>query len=354
MRPPESSSTRPMSSLRLILLTLLVATVLGGEAHAGIGVGPNGSPISVTVDAAGRITKPATVDLVVHLDAVDADPLVVVGTTPELVGGAPTGGAVATCAAGELRPVSQAGALACRIPTTSLALSTTYYWWLVTRHPDVAGEVVSGPFTFTLEARETESAPKPARTFRSAATLPSRTAFDGFSVRHTVLTSMLYRLMKELGLAKRLAVACWDQRDFAGVAQSATAGPVAKDDVLLDGFWLQLQPRWLHLAPTPCKHVQALIDSGRPNGQRAAALATAIHEALHAHGVRNEAMTNCFAVQLVPYAAHLLRLPTARATYLGKLAVSKIQATAPSGYWNAWHCRDGGRWDLDRSSRNLD
>jgi hypothetical protein len=343
-----------MSSLRLMLLTLLAAVAVpSGEARAGEGVGPHGTTIPVTVDASGRITAPATVDLVVRLDALDVDPRVVVGSTPELVGGVPAGGAVTTCTAGELRPVSQPEALACQVPASSLSLTTTYYWWLVTRRPDAPDELVSGPFTFTLARDVPEPAPKPSRTFRSAATLPSRTGFDGTSVKHTVLTSMLYRLMKQLGAPRRLAVACWDEQDFASVAQSAKAGPVAKDDFFLDGFWLRTQPRWLHLAPTPCKQVQALIDSGQPNGHRAAALATAIHETLHAHGVINEAMTNCFAVQLVPYAAQLLRMPPTRARYLGKLAVSKIRATAPPGYWNAWFCRDGGRWDLDRSSPNL-
>jgi hypothetical protein len=105
-------------------------------------------------------------------------------------------------------------------------------------------------------------------------------------------------------------------------------------------------PRWLHLAPGVCTDVQALLSSHKPNARRAGALNTVIHETLHAYGVRNEAQTNCWAVQLVPYFGLNMGMSVARSDYLGTLARNYVRAHAPRGYWNAARCRDGGAWDL--------
>ena len=105
-------------------------------------------------------------------------------------------------------------------------------------------------------------------------------------------------------------------------------------------------PRWLHLAPGVCTDVQALLSSRKPNARRAGALNSVIHETLHAYGVRNEAQTNCWAVQLVPYFGLNIGMSVARSDYLGTLARNYVRAHAPRGYWNATRCRDGGAWDL--------
>jgi hypothetical protein len=119
------------------------------------------------------------------------------------------------------------------------------------------------------------------------------------------------------------------------------------------GFWLGRQPRWLHLAPGICTDVQALLTTRRANARRGAALSTVIHETLHAYGVRNEAQTNCFAVQLVPVFAWNHGLAVRQADYLGTLARNYTRRYAPTGYWNASRCRDGGAWDLFPGSRSL-
>jgi hypothetical protein len=71
-----------------------------------------------------------------------------------------------------------------------------------------------------------------------------------------------------------------------------------------------------------------------------------VHETLHAYGVANEAMTNCFAVQLVPVFGRELGLAARGAAYLGTLARNYVRARAPTGYWDSRRCRDGGPWDL--------
>jgi hypothetical protein len=121
----------------------------------------------------------------------------------------------------------------------------------------------------------------------------------------------------------------------------------------LPGFWLPSQPRWLHIAPNICTDVQGLISSKQPNARRAGALATVIHETLHAYGVKNEAQTNCYAVQLVPTFGISLGMSRLRSDYMGKLARNFKRKFAPPGYWNAVRCRDGAAWDLFSASPNL-
>ena len=100
--------------------------------------------------------------------------------------------------------------------------------------------------------------------------------------------------------------------------------------------------------------MQALMTSRQTNGQRAYALGTVLHERLHAHGIENEAMTECFAVQLVYDFARTLGFPHRKAMRLEQLAVRKSRALAPRAYWDSRRCRDGGEWDLFDEFRNLD
>jgi hypothetical protein len=183
--------------------------------------------------------------------------------------------------------------------------------------------------------------------------LPSLDRFTGSrSIKHATLTRLVYRTMKQLGTPRQLAFACWNTRDWRAVVEAE--GAAAEDgEVSLAGFWLTRQPRWLHLAPRICSDVQGLLDTKQVNARRAFALTAVIHETLHANGVYNEAATNCYAVQLVPFFGINLGLGSARAAYLGTLARNITRRTAPSGYWNAQSCRDGGRWDLLPRSRNL-
>jgi hypothetical protein len=157
--------------------------------------------------------------------------------------------------------------------------------------------------------------------------------------------------MRLLRLGKQLQVACWSKQDWRSVIEDlggTTSGPT----VLL-GFWLSRQPRFLHLSPTSCQNLQALIATRRGNGPRAEASVVALHETAHMYGVRNEAQANCYAVQLVYYFARQLRVPPRQALDLERLAARRTRITAPRGYWNPESCRDGGRWDLDEEGANL-
>src|SRR5581483_4370167 len=276
--------------------------------------------------------------------------------------GSPLGLTVYSCGG----QIAAAGPYSCTDTDTSLLIpGESYYWWAVVTTADAAW--VYGPRTFTL-GTPSVAPPTPApsvrggspgglgssssKTWQSAATLPASDSFDGSrSVKQTTIGSMIYATMKLLRLPKRLAVACWTAADFEAVEGSAeiVADPFAE----IEGFWLRFQPRWLHLAPRICRDLQSLIDTRRVNGQRAGAVAVALHEAFHAHGVRNEAETNCYAVQLAPIAGRQLDLSAAASRYLGQLAVRYTRARAPDRYWDPYRCRDGGRWDLLPGTTNL-
>jgi hypothetical protein len=150
-----------------------------------------------------------------------------------------------------------------------------------------------------------------------------------------------------------LAVACWSSDDWGPVLSSADVGlPHAGGRSLL-GFWLVRQPRWLHVSPQVCRDAQAFIDSKKANGRRAGALSSIIHEAMHSIGIPDEAKANCYAVQLVPVFVKNLGMSAHDSRNLGRLALLYVRRHAPPGYWDHYHCRDLGGWDLAPDANNL-
>ena len=158
--------------------------------------------------------------------------------------------------------------------------------------------------------------------------------------------------MKVVGGSRRLSVICWSTFDWPSVLESMGAPPPG-GGVVIGGFWWPGQARLLHLAPKVCADVQGLLSTKAINGQRAHAVAVALHETNHAYGIRNEAQANCYAVQLVYWFARTLRLPRAKALRMESLAVRSVRARSPRNYWDAGSCHDGGPWDLDDAA-NLD
>ena len=203
----------------------------------------------------------------------------------------------------------------------------------------------------------TKPAPKApiisTKTIASAPMLPTRAYYNGRSINDSTLASLIYRTTEKLHDARKLAVVCWSTADWKSVVTNEHMAATDGENVLL-GVWQSQHPRWFHLSPYICQQVQALLNTAQPNGRRAGALTTVIHETMHAFGVKNEAETNCLAVQLVPvFATNINGMTRAKATYLGTLARTFTRKTAPAGYWNASNCTDGGKWDLLPGQRNL-
>ena len=361
-----------MNVRRALLLLLAVAAlraVAPDDALAGYGVWPNGVAVQ------------GTPSFLVYLDAGESQPYVQVSTSPEVdaYGWFTTFGASCT----PTTPFPEPNKYSCTVPSYFTFVPGRTYYWLFTywKSDDCVTysfgtyctprKHVSGPFPFTVEPAPAPPAPPPAplpplpplppeppvrlstRTAESAATLRTAARWDGFpSVKHARLTAAAYAVMKQLGRPRLLAVACWSEEDWLSVLEAEGDEPTHGGNTLR-GFWKPLQPRWLHLSPAVCDDAQSLIDTRAPTGRRAAAVSTLLHETLHAHGVDDEAMANCLAVQLVPLAARRLGLDAARATTLGRLAVRFVRAHAPAGYWSALRCRDGGAWDVDDRRPNL-
>jgi hypothetical protein len=183
--------------------------------------------------------------------------------------------------------------------------------------------------------------------------LPSTSRFDdSHSINDTILSRLVYDTISPLGKAARVNVACWDDRDWATIADRTGA---ARDRAggFVAGLFLPSTPNWINLAPSTCKNVQALIDSGKASAAQAAAVTAVIHEAVHANGIQNEAQTNCVAVQLVPLFARALGYNRTRTIGLSQLALDVVREHAGAGYWDASRCTDGGTWDLDPMDPNL-
>ena len=308
-------------TLFCVLAVGALALLAAGRASAGYGVGPDGQTFTVTANSAGFVQAPASLDLVVYLDAEDSSSAVWVSDSPAIgAAGVPVGRNLGSCSSGSLLPFGEANKWVCRVSTSQLQPGHTYYWWLSFARQDpgtpAPTDRVSGPFSFSLVQAATPPPPPPVpapppvvkdphapvstKTIAAAATLPSSTVFNGRrSVKHTTLTRLVYRTMKQLGYPRQLAFACWNRSDWLSVLAAEGAKPESGNSQLL-GFWLGRQPRWLHLAPGICTDLQGLLSSKQPNARRAGALSTVIHETLHAYGVVNEAQTNCMAVQLVP------------------------------------------------------
>lgn len=359
------------SANALVCLAGLAAVLfLPGVARAAAPVSPSNVRISVTLDryAPARIASPGTITFTVSLDGSEArtDPSLAaspsaahvwVSTSPTPNSeGLPSGEIVASCLIGPLP--SQASRASCAASTALMAPNTRYYWWL--SWPRFDGSTTStdttapASFTVTVPKAAAQAATSSGRDIRTISTLPSASRFTGQqSIKQTVLSELVYRTIERLGLPRLLNVACWDSHDWHNVtAETGTTSGEGEGDVLL-GFFLPRMPRWIDLSPKTCTDLQGLIDTGQPNGRRAGALTTLIHEAVHAHGVSNEAETNCLAVQLVPYFAADLDFDPAHVKTLSRLALHYVRTYAPRGYWDYSRCRDGGVWDLDRTTANL-
>lgn len=187
--------------------------------------------------------------------------------------------------------------------------------------------------------------------YRDATKLPARDRYTGPSIKHRKLGEQLYRTTKSLGIPRVVSIACWSRTDWPTIYASTGSDSNPNN---IAGFWHPRLPRWVHVAPGECANVQALMTTRKPNGKRAYSLGTVLHERLHAQGIENEPMTECFAVQLVYDFARTLGFPHPKAMRLELLAVRKSRALAPRGYWDSRRCRDGGAWDLFDEFRNLD
>src|SRR4029079_15725110 len=128
---PMPAALFPRRTLVCMLAFSALALLAAGRASAGYGVGPNGQTFTVTVDSAGNVQAPASLDLVVYLDADDSSPVVWMSDSPaSSASGTPTGRTLGSCSSGSLLPFGEPNKWVCRVSTSLLQPGHTYYWWL--------------------------------------------------------------------------------------------------------------------------------------------------------------------------------------------------------------------------------
>jgi hypothetical protein len=248
----------------------------------------------------------------------------------------------------------------CKPDSGSLVDGQTYYWWVIIT---VGGTPwLYGPRSFTYQVSGSAGSgsggggsgggsggsPQP-HDLSYAPYLSSSAHFNGRSVKQTRLTRAAYGLSKELGIPRTVAVACWSPLDWQNISGD---NPESAYSTL--GLWNAGLPRWVNLSPSICRTFETLIYH-RPaytNVYTADALDTLTHEMIHALGIRNEARTECLAMQLSFVTGWKMGLPLQYAENLDRLSLRNYFSHPPR-YIDTSRCREGGAWDLFKGKPSL-
>jgi hypothetical protein len=93
-----------------------------------------------------------------------------------------------------------------------------------------------------------------------------------------------------------------------------------------------------------CKGVLRFGDGGR-DFRAIQSLLVLAHEAFHMKGYRDEAVTECYALQTVPPLAERLGATPGEASAVARFALANVHSQLPGSYHSP-ECRDGGALDL--------
>jgi hypothetical protein len=136
---------------------------------------------------------------------------------------------------------------------------------------------------------------------------------------------------------KPVSVRCDEARDYVGAVQHA-------DGVAVVGGELAI------LTPEICHDLYRLAFESETTGSRTGrAIAVLAHEAWHLRGVRDEGVTECYALQSgVELGARLgLSEGTAARLMRQQLTENALRGAGTLEYRLTSECKDGGRLDLD-------
>ena len=167
----------------------------------------------------------------------------------------------------------------------------------------------------------------------------SRTGWD--SLDGDTRTEAVARFSDEASrvAGKPVTIRCDESRDYVGLVQHADGVAAVGGDRA-------------YLTPERCHDLYRLAFEGAvTSSQTARALAVLAHEAWHLHGVRDEGVTECYALQSGVELGQRLGLSegAARQMMRQQLVENALRGGTTSEYLVSRDCRDGGRLDLDKN-----
>jgi hypothetical protein len=290
----------------------------------------------------GAVVGP-TPTLTIHAPAGASMEIYAADSADRLSDGTPAGGSAFSCTGSA---ASDSDYTCVPDSPYDLQAGQTYYWWVVIVVDGMRW--VYGPRSFTVRASAGGggggggSGAGAPHSISDTPLLPRSTHFGRRSVDQTRLAAASYWITKAAGRPKRLGVACWNGIDWPGI--SGDPGDSYYTEL---GFYNPAMPHWIHLSPTICRGIETLLyhRPQYPNRILANAVDTVTHEMIHAIGVRNEAETECLAMQVTLLMALRLGVPLGYSEQLAHLTLANY-ALHPPAYVDTFRCREGGAWDI--------
>ncbi len=265
-----------------------------------------------------------------------------------------TAGLVSLCA--PTTPWTEAHKYTCQLPVT---LSPGTYYWAMTYEQYPCQTVdygfgpfttcgyrpqLSGPFQFTVTGTTTTTTAPAARTTTLVgAALPHIRGRSGYSRNDPGYLPAAQQITRAAQ-----AVYCWDPADWIAVSGDDGTGDTVELGFVNPG----LHPGEINLSPTVCDGIDTILyDRTQIVTFRVAiGVDTLAHESLHLAGVRNEAQTECYAMQWTPVTATKLGGTYSFGRLLAALLWRTYTARTPPAYYDTYRCRNGGAWDLQPRS----
>lgn len=304
-------------------------------------VAPQGAGLVSPSDGAIVGTMPT---LTIHAPAGASMKIYAADSSERLSDGSPAGLAVFSCSG----TADSDSDYTCHPDNAyELEVGQTYYWWAVI---NVDGtDWIYDPRSFSVRTAPTGgggsgggAGTNGPHSITDAGQLPRSAHFVGRSVKQTRLSAASYWITKVAGVPKTLAVACWNGTDWPGI--SGDPGDAYYSTL---GFYNPTMPHWVDLSPTVCRGIETLLYHRPLHANRivADAVDTVTHEMIHAIGIRDEAQTECYAMQVSLLMALRLGVPLKYSQQLARLTLSNYFLHPPQ-YIDTIRCREGGVWDL--------
>ena len=148
-------------------------------------------------------------------------------------------------------------------------------------------------------------------------------------------------------IAPRTAAAiCWSEADWARIGEEFEAAET-RNVTSRDGF-VEMPSSVANLSPETYHRLDQIVyDDVRYESSTAAIpVGALVHEAIHVGGIRDEAIADCYAMQLVALAASTMGASEAYGSLLADIYLERNLWFTPGTEYDSDECRGGGALDL--------